>query len=236
MGGGRYYICRGQLKTAHIDGSPRCKNKNLRADRLEQAVLKRLNDIINDPNQVIVVLKDGITNLQKRESDLVARLQPIERRLREITEMKSRLADKFIIDNMDGDKYNAARQSLEKEEARLTVLRKDCDPNQLLELNSIREHIKRYQNLIDLMAWNLTTEESRMIRSVEEPHQYMHHLLTIGSKALSEKTQVPTTPRGWFDLFQLQLVVYKDKIEGKATIPLPDIPIQECTRTEGDRG
>jgi site-specific DNA recombinase len=236
MGGGRYYICRGQLKTAHIDGSPRCKNKNLRADRLEQAVLKRLNDIINDPNQVIVVLKDGITNLQKRESDLVARLQPIERRLREITEMKSRLADKFIIDNMDGDKYNAARQSLEKEEARLTVLRKDCDPNQLLELNSIREHIKRYQNLIDLMAWNLTTEESRMIRSVEEPHQYMHHLLTIGSKALSEKTQVPTTPRGWFDLFQLQLVVYKDKIGVKAIIPIPDIQIQEYTTAEGDRG
>jgi len=238
MGGGRYYVCRGQLKTAHLDGSPRCKNKNLRADRLEQAVLKRLNDIINDPNQVIVVLKDGITNLKKRESDLEARLLPIERRLREITEMKSRLADKFIIDNMDGGKYNAARQSLEKEEARLMALRKDCDPNQLSELDSIREYIKRYQGLVDDMVFNLEGEEAEgvMLQGMTEPHEYIKNLMSKGSKTLSMQTQLPTTPREWYDLLQLQLVVYKDKIEVKATIPLPDIPIQECTRTEGDRG
>ena len=65
MGGGRYYVCRGQMKTAHLDGSPRCKNKNLRADRLEQAVLKRLNTIVDDPNQVIIVLKEGISQLKE---------------------------------------------------------------------------------------------------------------------------------------------------------------------------
>ena len=238
MGGGRYYVCRGQLKTAHLDGSPRCKNKNLRADRLEQAVLNRLNTIADDPNQVIVVLKDGIANLKKHEADLEARLLPIERRLREIAEMKSRLADKFIIDNMDVGKYNDVRQNLEKEESRLMALRKDCDPNQLVELESTKELIEHYQKLVNKMVWNTEASEAEgvMEQTVVEPHEYIKNLLTIGSEALSEEMQVPTTPRGWFDLFQLQLVVYKDKIGVKAIIPIPDIQIQEYTTAEGDRG
>jgi hypothetical protein len=60
--------------------------------------------------------------------------------------------------------------------------------------------------------------------------------LTTVNKDLSEKTQLPTTPREWFDLLQLQLVVFKDKIEVKSTIPLPDIQTQEYTVTEGARG
>ena len=238
MGGGRYYVCRGQLKTAHLDGSPRCKNKNLRADRLEQAVLNRLNNIINDPNQVIVVLKDGITNLKKRESDLETRLLPIEKRLREITEMKSRLADKFIIDNMDAEKYNDVRQNLEKEEARLMALRRDCDPNQLAELESTKKLIEHYQKLVNKMVWNTEAGEAEgvMEQTAVEPHEYIKNLLTIGSESLSEEKQVPTTPRAWFALLQLQLVVYKDKIGVKAIIPIPDIQIQEYTTAEGARG
>jgi hypothetical protein len=239
MGGGRYYCCRGQLKTVHLDGSPRCKNRNLRAEGIERAVLKRLNDIVDDPNQVIIVLKEAIEKHKKRESDLESRLLPIEKRLKEITEMKSRLADKFIIDNMDVKKYKSAQQNLEKEESRLISLRRECDPNQLAELESIRKLIKQFQDWVDLMDWNIenpTSEERVMFKSVEEPHQYMHQLLTVGSKALSEEKQVPTTPRGWFDLLQLQLVVFKDKIEVKATVPIPDIQTQECVLTEGARG
>ena len=239
MGGGRYYCCRGQLKTAHLDGSARCKNRNLRAEGIERAVLKRLNDIVDDPNQVIIVLKEAIEKHKKRESDLESRLLPIEKRLKEITEMKSRLADKFIIDNMDVKKYKSAQQNLEKEESRLISLRRECDPNQLAELESIRKLIKQFQDWVDLMDWNIenpTSEERVMFKSVEEPHQYMHQLLTVGSKALSEEKQVPTTPRGWFDLLQLQLVVFKDKIEVKATVPIPDIQTQECVLTEGARG
>jgi len=238
MGGGRYYCCRGQLKTVHLDGSPRCKNRNLRAEGIERAVLKRLDDIINDPNQVIVILKDGITNLKKRESDLEARLLPIERRLKEITEMKSRLADKFIIDNMDAEKYKDARNNLEKEEARLMALRKDCDPSQLLELESTKESIKRYQGLVDYMVFNLEGEEAEgvMIQTMVQPHEYLKNLLTNGSKDMSEKAQLPTTSREWLDLLQLQLVVFKDKIEVKASIPIPDIQTQECVLSEGARG
>jgi len=47
--GYRYYLCRGELKRFHIDGSPRCKNRSIRAKNLEQAVWKRVSDIINDP-------------------------------------------------------------------------------------------------------------------------------------------------------------------------------------------
>jgi cell division septum initiation protein DivIVA len=54
-------------------------------------------DIINDPNKLEPMLIDAINKLKERESDLETRLLPIERRLKEITEMKSRLADKFSI-------------------------------------------------------------------------------------------------------------------------------------------
>jgi hypothetical protein len=68
---------------------------------------------------------DAINHLKERTSALEARLLPIEKRLKEITKMKSRLADKFIIDNMDTDKYKVAQQNLEKEEARLIALRRE---------------------------------------------------------------------------------------------------------------
>ena len=130
------------IKTAHLDGSPRCKNRNIRADYLEQAVWTRVIDIINDPNKLKPMFIDAINNLKERESALESRLLPIEKRLKEITEMKSRLVDQFIIDNMDADKYKVAQQNLEKEEARLFSLRRDVDPNQLSELELTRGYLK----------------------------------------------------------------------------------------------
>ena len=84
MGGGRYYACRGQLKAAHIDGSPRCNNRNIRAKNLEQAVWKRVFDIINDPNKLKPMLIEAIDKLKERESNLEARLLPIEQHLKDI--------------------------------------------------------------------------------------------------------------------------------------------------------
>jgi len=34
----RYYECRGRLKTNHLDGSPRCTSRRLRAEWLEEQV------------------------------------------------------------------------------------------------------------------------------------------------------------------------------------------------------
>jgi hypothetical protein len=66
---------------------------------------------------------DAINHLKERISALEDRLLPIKKRLKEIAEMKLRLADKWIIENMDTKKYNDARQNLDKEEARLLAIK-----------------------------------------------------------------------------------------------------------------
>jgi len=231
----RNYICRGKLKSAHIDGSPRCKNKNIRADYLEQAVWVRVMDIINDPNKLKPMLIEAIDKLKERESGLEARLLPIEKRLKEIAELKSRLVDKFVIENMDTAKYKVTRQDLEKEEARLLVIRREADPNQLAELESTRSLLKYWQRQINSMAWNVEDgsieDKSVMVRTVDKPHETILKLLGVGSNDLSEAMQFPTTQRELFDKIQLRLVVFKDKIEVKAVFPMPDIKNQECTVT-----
>ena len=237
----RYYACRGQLKNLHLDGSPRCKNRNIRAEYLEQAVWGRVMDIINDPNKLEPMLIDAINKLKERESGLEARLLPIEKRLKEIAEMKSRLADKWIIDNMDTAKYKLARQNLEKEEARLIAIRRESDPAQLAELESTRGLLKFWQSQVNSMAWNLedgAVEDKRvMVRTVDAPHKTILKLLGIGDTSLSDVMQFPTTQRELFDKLQLRLVVFKDNIEVKAVFPMPDIPNQECTYTrEGIKG
>ena len=106
-------------------------------------------DIINDPNKLKPMLIEAINNLKDRESSLESRLLPIEKRLKEIAERKSRLVDQFVIDNMDAAKYKVAQQNLEKEEARLLSLRKDVDPNQLSELELTRGLLRFWQNQVN---------------------------------------------------------------------------------------
>ena len=232
----RYYICRGKLKYTHIDGSPRCQNRNIVAEHLEQAVWARVVDIINDPNKLEPMIIDAIGKLKERESNLEARLLPIEKRLKEINQMKSRLADKFIIDNMDSDKYKVAQQNLEKEEARLIALRRETDPDQLAELELTRGYLKFWQNQVTEMKKNLEEPDENkrvMFRVTDEPHKKVMKLLDLGNDELSDEMQFPTTQRELFDKLQLRLIVFKDKIEVKAIFTMPDILNQECTFTRG---
>ena len=230
----RNYICRGKLKNYHLDGSPRCTNRNIRADILEKVVWRRVMDIINDPNKLEPMLVEAIDKLKERESALETRLLPMERRLKEIAEMKSRLVEKWVIENMDTEKYRIAQQSLDKEEARLIALRRETDPNEMAELESTRSLLKFWQRQVNSLAWNQedpTTEDRVMVRSVDNPHEIILKILGLGYGELSEEMQFPLTQRELFDKIQLRLIVFKDKIEVKAAFPIPDIMPQECTST-----
>ena len=230
----RNYMCRGKLKTYHIDGSPRCTNRNIRADRLEQVVWKRVMDIINDPNKLEPMCIEAIDKLKERETALETRLLPMERRLKEITEKKSHLAEKWVIENMDTEKYRIAQQALDKEESRLIALRRETDPNEMAELETTRNLLKFWQRQVRSFAWNLedpSTEERVMVRSIDKPHSNVLQRLGLGYSELSEDFQFPLTQRELFDKLQLRLIVFKDKIEVKAVFPMPDIMPQECTST-----
>jgi len=233
--GYRYYLCRGQLKRFHLDGSLRCKNRQVRADYLEQAVWKRVLDIINDPNKLEPMMIDAINRLKERISALEARLLPIEKRLKEITEIKSRLAEKWIIENLDTKKYKDAQQNLDKEEARLLAIRRETDPNQLEELESTRGILKFWQNQVKGMESNLEEpdEDKRLMSKItDEPHNNALKILGMGNSNFSDFTQFPTSQRELYDKLQLRLIVFKDKIEVKTIFPIPDILNSECTVTE----
>jgi len=178
---------------------------------------------------------EAIEKLKERESSLEAKLLPVEKRLKEIAEMKSRLADKWVLDNMDATKFKQAQQNLEKEEARLLSIMQESDPSQLAELESTRAMLKFWQSQVRTMAWNLedgSVEDKRvMVRTVDGPHNTVLNLLGIGDKELSELMQFPATQRELYDKLQLRLVVFEDRIEVKAVFPMPDILNQECTFT-----
>ena len=91
-------------------------------------------DIINDPNKLEPMLIEAIDELKERESVLETRILPMEKRLKEIAEMKSRLVEKWVIENMDTEKYRITQQGLDKEEARLIALRRKTNPNEMAEL------------------------------------------------------------------------------------------------------
>jgi len=111
--GTKYYLCRGRMKYHHLDGSPRCKSPSFKAEWLENEVCKRVGEIINDPNRLFVVIKDTIENLRSREADLSARLKPIEERLAEIAEQKAKLADDWVVRNMNNNKFKELKGSTE---------------------------------------------------------------------------------------------------------------------------
>ena len=64
-------------------------------------------------------------------------MKPINEKLADITDKKARLADQWVITNMDPEKYKKLQSNLNKEETRLKSLRANMDPSRLTELESI---------------------------------------------------------------------------------------------------
>jgi len=69
------------------------------------------------------VIKDTIENLRSREADLSARLKPIEERLAEIAEQKAKLADDWVVRNMNNNKFKELKDNLDREVVRIRALR-----------------------------------------------------------------------------------------------------------------
>ena len=92
--------------------------------------------IVNDPNNLNPLLRETIDSLRNREEELRARILPIEEQLVQIAEQKMRLADVWVVSNVNAERLHELRQSLEKEETRLASIRAAIDPAQIQELES----------------------------------------------------------------------------------------------------
>jgi len=223
---GRYYICRGKLKSNHLDASPRCQSPNLNASWLENEVWQRIEEIINDPDKLFELIQDAIENLRLKEADLNARIRPIEERLAEINAQKTKLADDWVIRHMNNDRFKELKDNLDKEENRIRALKAEIDPDQLADLEVTRGVLQFWEGQVKAMAWNTENEDGSMVRLVNKPHQVALKVVGFEDKEMSKTLGFPTSKRELLDKLQLKLVVFSDRIEVKGLFPIQPINIQ----------
>jgi site-specific DNA recombinase len=230
----RYYTCRGRMKYVHPDGLARCKSPYLRADWLENEVWKRIEEIINDPNKLFLVIRESIENLRLTEADLSERIKPIDGRLAEIAEQKARLAEDWIMRHMNGERFKELKDSLDREEARMRDLRAGIDPAQIAELENTRKMLNFWEDQIRAMAWNTENEDGTMVRLADGPHHIALKLVGFEDADLSKSTGFPTSRRQLLDKLQVRLSVFDDRVEVKSLFPVEPVGVQLCTSTKGD--
>ena len=148
----RGYACRGRLREAHSDGSPRCVAPTLNANWLEDEVWIKVSDILTNPDKLSEVIQDSLEILKGRQAELDSFLKPISEKLADITDKKTRLADEWVITNMNPDKYKRLQYNLNKEETRLKSLKDTMDPSHLVERESINETLQYWHNQFQPVA------------------------------------------------------------------------------------
>ena len=230
-----YYTCRGRMKYVHLDGLSRCKAPYIRADWLEAEVWKRIEEIMNDPNKLLLVIKDSIENLRRAESDLSERIRPIDERLAEIAAQKNRLADDWIVKYMDVKRFKELRESLDGEEARMKSLRAAVDPTQIAELEQTRKALDYWESQArGMVNWNLENEDGTMYRLVFQTHEEALKLVERDDPGQSKAEGFPASKRQMLDKLQVRLSVFDDRVEVKSLFPVEPIGIQPCTSARRD--
>jgi len=238
VNGIKYYLCRGRMKYHHLDGSPRCKSPSFKSEWLENEVWKRMEEVINEPDQLFAVIKDTIENLRLREADLAARIRPIDERLAAIAEQKAKLADDWVVRYMNNDKFKELKENLDREETRIRALRADIDPAQIVELESTKGVLRFWEAQVKSMVWNTENEDGSMARLVDKPHQVALRVVGFEDRNLSDALGFPASKRELLDRLQVKLIVFNDRIEINGLFPIQPINIQLCTSTRrgGYRG
>ena len=158
-----------------------------------------------------------------------ARIRPINDRLAEITEQKTKLADDWVIRHMNVDKFNELRNNLDKEESRMRALKSQIDPAQIEELEKTKEALYYWEDQIKSMVWNTENEDGSMFRQVDQPHEAALNVISLVDKQPSHKLAFPGSKRELFNKLQIKPVIFSDRIEINALFPIAPIGVQLCT-------
>ena len=161
--------------------------------------------------------------------ELEARIMPIDKRLAEIAEKKDKLANSWVVENMNAERFRELQQSLDQEEARLRSIHNELDPSQIAELESTRGVLRFWKSQLQSMAWDTEDEDGSKIRVMDKPHKTALRIAGFEDQNISKLMGFPATKRQLLDKLQVRVVVFHDRIEVKAIFPIEPINCQKCT-------
>ncbi len=206
----------------------------VRREWLDGEVWKRIEEIMDDPNKLLLLINESVENLRLTEAELSARIRPIDEKLNEIAEQKARLAEDWIMRHMDRERFKELRDTLDREEARIRAVRAEIDPTQIEELENTRSMLDFWEGQMRAMAWNTENEDGTMTRLVDGPHRAALMLIGFEDTDLSRSAGFPTSRRQLLDKLQVKLSVLDDRVEVKSLFPVEPVGVQLCTSTKGD--
>ena len=214
----RIYACRGRLKESHTDGSARCIALTFSANWLEDEVWMKISGIMTNPDKLRGVIQTSLGILKGRQAELDSILKPLNEKLVDITDKKARLADQWVITNMDPEKYKKLQSNLNKEETRLKSLRANMDPSRLTELESINATLQYWHDQFQSAA--VAAEGNGGGVSILEKTKPAIKVYGFEDIEPIESITSIIAKRQIMDRLRVNLVVFKDRIEIRCQIPI----------------
>jgi site-specific DNA recombinase len=214
----RGYACRGRLREAHYDGSARCVAPTINANWLEDEVWTKVSCILTNPDKLSEVIQDSLEILKGRQVELDSYLKPLNEKLADITDKKARLADEWVVTNMNPDKYKRLQSNLNKEETRLKSLRANMDPSRLTELESINATLQYWHDQFQSAV--VAAEGNGGGVSILEKTKPAVKVYGFEDIEPIESITSIIAKRQIIDRLRVNLVVFKDRIETRCQIPI----------------
>jgi site-specific DNA recombinase len=214
----RAYACRGRLKESHTDGSTKCINLTVNAAWLEDQVWAKVSEIMTNPEKLAETIRCSLATLKSRQAELDAFLNPINEKLLDLIDKKARLADQWVITNMEPEKYKRLQSNLNKEEIRLKSIRANMDPARLKELENINGTLQYWQNRFQ----SATLAADRIGGGINVLEKTKPVIKVYGFDDIdSIETIVSVTlKRQILDKLQVNLVAFNDRFEIRCQIPI----------------
>jgi hypothetical protein len=144
-------------------------------------------------------------------------LKPINEKLVDLTDKKAKLADQWVITNMEPEKYRKLQFNLNKEETRLKSLRANMDPSRFAELETINTTLQYWHDQFHSAAAADGIGAGINVMEKTKPVLKVYGFDDIES---IENITSGMQKRQILDKLQVNLVAFKDRFEIRCQIPI----------------
>ena len=152
----------------------------------------KIPDILANPDKLREVIKESLGILKGRQAELDSISKPISEKLVDITDKKARLADQWVITNMD--------------------------PSRLAELESINATLQYWQNQFQPSTME-TESNGQGVQILEKTRPTIKIYGFEDIEPIENITSI-TAKREIMDRLQVHMVVFNDRIEIRCQIPI----------------